>query len=490
MEEKSKMLNFKNLGGMIFLVIIAFGFIAGGFQNQFFTSIGHVATVGGEGIPARDFQNAVQARVNQFASFMGGTPLTQEQIEQFQIRQSVLSSLIDQQLLLNLASDIELEVSTEEISDAIRETSYFQTKDKKFSAGLYRSLLQQNGLTPKDYEKKIAEGLKAQKLQEILTNQPLPKSYGQDRKRFNNLKANVSLVSIKRDILQQNLTVSKEEASKFQANPSNEKAIENRYEQNKKLYFIPEEVEASHILVKEKEKALKLKESLNPKNFAKIAGQNTEDPSGKKSGGTLGRFGRGKMVPAFDEKVFSMSEGEISEPVKSRFGYHLIYLKKKFPARTKSLAEVKSSVTEELVRESKSKEIQAIMDEKTAQSLQALKQNNDSLFQKTLEKEGVEFVKDQEVGPYTKRVGQIEITPEEAILLTQKQSNEVLTLRKGKDIVLARVGPLKVAADTKAPEQKSVPAENYAQTFQQELQKNLIEMLKKKTDVEINSQYL
>ncbi len=81
---------------------------------------------------------------------------------------------------------------------------------------------------------------------------------------------------------------------------------------------------ARHILVSSEEKANELKEAIqNGANFADMAKQHSSCPSGAE-GGDLGQFGRGMMVPEFDEVVFSAPINEVQGPVKTQFGYHLL----------------------------------------------------------------------------------------------------------------------------------------------------------------------
>lgn len=85
-------------------------------------------------------------------------------------------------------------------------------------------------------------------------------------------------------------------------------------------------VRASHILVKTEEEALKLKqETDNGKDFAQIAKEVSLCPSGR-NGGDLGYFTKGQMVKPFEDAVFSMNVGDVSDPVQTQFGYHLILL--------------------------------------------------------------------------------------------------------------------------------------------------------------------
>ena len=84
------------------------------------------------------------------------------------------------------------------------------------------------------------------------------------------------------------------------------------------------EVRASHILVKTEQEALDLyNEIKNGASFADLAAENSMCPSGR-NGGDLGFFGKGMMVKPFEDAAFALKEGEISEPVETQFGWHLI----------------------------------------------------------------------------------------------------------------------------------------------------------------------
>ena len=99
------------------------------------------------------------------------------------------------------------------------------------------------------------------------------------------------------------------------------------YEKQIKLIPPKEEVSARHILVKTKADALDIIEKLNRgEDFAALAKAHSNDPGSKDRGGSLGYFSKGQMVPAFEKAAFALKKGEISEPVKSRFGYHIIKL--------------------------------------------------------------------------------------------------------------------------------------------------------------------
>ncbi len=128
--------------------------------------------------------------------------------------------------------------------------------------------------------------------------------------------------------------------------------IKKFYEENKDKMISPETVNASHILVDSEEKAKELLEEINAGKitFEEAAKANSSCPSSQ-NGGSLGQFGKGKMVPEFDTAVFTMTVGEISGPVKTQFGYHLIKLNGKTEASEIPFEEVKESIAIQLTTE-------------------------------------------------------------------------------------------------------------------------------------------
>ena len=114
-----------------------------------------------------------------------------------------------------------------------------------------------------------------------------------------------------------------------------------------------EEVKASHILVDTEEKAKEAKKKLSKgTNFADVAKEFSNDKSTKSSGGTLGYFIEGQLVPEFEKKAFAMKVGEISDPVKTQFGWHIIKVEDKRKVKVPSKEEAKQSVISKLNRDS------------------------------------------------------------------------------------------------------------------------------------------
>ena len=135
------------------------------------------------------------------------------------------------------------------------------------------------------------------------------------------------------------------------------KDLKKYYDENKEEFNEKESVHARHILVKEDNEAeaksiistLKsLKGDSLKSKFIELAKSKSTGPSGPK-GGDLGYFSKGQMVPEFNDKVFSMNVGTITtEPVKTQFGYHVIYLEDKKAPTTRAFTEVKSFIEDRL----------------------------------------------------------------------------------------------------------------------------------------------
>lgn len=128
-------------------------------------------------------------------------------------------------------------------------------------------------------------------------------------------------------------------------------AAKKLYEDTVKEIKPEEEVRARHILVKEEDLAKKVRARVaGGEDFAKVAAELSIDPGSGKEGGDLGYFTKERMVPAFSEAAFSLKPGEISQPVQSQFGWHVIKVEDKRAKPLPTFDEVKSQIDEYLVR--------------------------------------------------------------------------------------------------------------------------------------------
>lgn len=126
--------------------------------------------------------------------------------------------------------------------------------------------------------------------------------------------------------------------------------IKAYYEENKEKFTKDATVEAKHILVEEEEMASKIADEINEGlSFEDAARKYSTCPS-KEQGGNLGEFGRGQMVPEFEDAAFEMEVNSISGPVKTQFGFHLIKLLGKNESSIKSFEEVETEIAQQLTR--------------------------------------------------------------------------------------------------------------------------------------------
>ena len=147
-----------------------------------------------------------------------------------------------------------------------------------------------------------------------------------------------------------------------------QKELKDYYVKNKAEFEVKESVHARHILVKEEADAKKIIAQLTPlkgealkAKFIELAKSESTGPSGAQ-GGDLGTFVSGQMVPEFNKEVFSMKEGTVTpKPVKTQFGFHVIYLEDKNSASTRSFKEVSSVIDQRIKLEKFKTAVQAKM---------------------------------------------------------------------------------------------------------------------------------
>lgn len=177
-----------------------------------------------------------------------------------------------------------------------------------------------------------------------LINKELFYLYAQDQKIEENEEFQKDLENVRKSLmtnhalklLLRDVTVSEEEVKSY-------------YEENKAEFSEPEQVKASHILVESEDMAIEILAELegNQLTFEEAAEKYSSCPS-KQQGGDLGFFTRGQMVTAFEDAAFQLESGQTSEPVKTEYGWHIIRVAEKKPARQQPLDEVRDALYEKL----------------------------------------------------------------------------------------------------------------------------------------------
>ncbi len=142
-----------------------------------------------------------------------------------------------------------------------------------------------------------------------------------------------------------------------------DKDVKDYYEKHKADLTTNNQIRASHILVKSEDEAKKIFDQVKKGgDFAKIAREKSIDTGSAKNGGDLGFFARGQMVPEFDKAAFSLKEGEVSGPVQTQFGYHIIKITGKKEGKIVEFDKVKDLLTQRVTAEKQKEAFDSYME--------------------------------------------------------------------------------------------------------------------------------
>jgi len=288
------------------------------------------------------------------------------------LKQSIINQMIDKRLLNQLAEQMSHATSSSELNAIIQANELFQEQGR-FSLDKYKNLLRLNGYTPAEYESVRAKELTQNQIKyNLLDSAFMLPSQLQRLQNLNDQQRKFSYIKLNADDYTNKVTVDAKSVKDYYNNQKESffepeqakiefvelslaeiaKTIEatddelfNFYEDEQARFTSEEERQAQHILLPSKELANKVLDLLGQGvDFDKLAAQYSEDTGSKDSGGDLGLFGRGVMVDAFENAVFAMQEGQLSELVKSDFGYHIIKLNKIQAGSVKPFSEVRSEL--------------------------------------------------------------------------------------------------------------------------------------------------
>jgi peptidyl-prolyl cis-trans isomerase D len=345
-----------------------------------------VAVVEGEQIRADEFRRTYQAQLQSYRAAYGGN-MNEALLKQLGIDQQILQQMVDERAALAEAQRLGVKVSDEEVAQRIYSIPAFQENGTFIGTQRYQQLLasQRPPLTTSEFEENVRRSLAVDKLRQSLTewvsvsDKELEQAY-----RRRNDKVKLAIVTFNADRYRPDVTASDADVSSYFAAhtadfkiPEKRKVkyllidvealrakvnvppadVERAYNENIEQYTTPEQVRASHILLKSEGKddaAVKakaedvLKQAKSAADFAALAKKYSEDEANAKNGGDLDFFGKGRMVPEFDRVAFGMAPGQISDLVKTEYGYHIIKLTDKKPGGVKKLDEVRQQIAEQL----------------------------------------------------------------------------------------------------------------------------------------------
>ena len=356
-------------------------------MESYFTSHNDtfVAKVGKHEISQNDFQNRVN-QLRQQAADEQGDHFDSSVFEKPEVKQQILDAMVDQQLLLQANDDWGMRVSDQAVRDYIATIPAFQLNNQ-FDPTTYRTYLESQRKTPDSFESDIRSSLSGQLIPDAVNDTTIVTDATMDR--F------LSLISQRRDLryfvlprpkladdqvtdaqidafykAHQADYMNPEQVSvkylevngadlKPDAAPSDDD-LKKRYEDEKQRFVQPEQRLVSHILINvpanatpDQQKAAlakaeKIAAQATPGNFASLAKQDSEDLGSKIQGGDLGWLQKGVTNAPFEAAMFALQKNQISKPVLSPDGYHIIFLRDLRSGETKPFNDVRDQLVKEL----------------------------------------------------------------------------------------------------------------------------------------------
>lgn len=345
-----------------------------------------VAEVNGEDVSANEFLTLYDRQKNRLKTQFG--EMYDQVVEDEALRDQVMDALIESEVVRQWTTDHNMRISDAQVFAMIQSAPVFQ-KDGQFDKQLYQDILMRNGMNVArfEYEQRrfmrenqnrqltmasaIATDQQIQNLAALQFQQRQVNTLRVDQRPFIEqatipedaieayYQANQSQFMIPEKIRIKYVLLSQSELA--EAITVTDEALKTFYNANKDQFTQPEQRQASHILIKidettseaqAKQKIEEIAQKISAgESFAELAKMHSQDPGSAEIGGDLGFFQQGMMVPEFDQAVFSMEQGSVSDPIKTDFGYHLIQLSKIQPKRVPGYAEVKADVEAMLRRQ-------------------------------------------------------------------------------------------------------------------------------------------
>ncbi len=385
------------LGGLLLIICasMVITLIPGGLGGEVFGGTpgkGIVAKVNGEDITADEVRQTARQMLQQ--QMPQGSNANMSMLLPF-FAQRAAEQLITRRALLSEAERMGLRVTPEEIREDLQHGRYAATffpGGKFIGETEYEDMLARANLTPAKFEESVGHDLLLTKLQALISGSASV-SDAEIHEQFikQNTKVKFDYAVLKQDDIKKGLHPTTEELKAYYdshkttyANSIPEKRqvkyavidvnkaeasvevtpddLRRYYDDHRDQYRVPEQVKVSHILIKTPlpgsdgkvdEKGVAeaqrraedlLKQVKSGANFEELAKKYSEDPGSAKQGGSLGWIGRGQTVPEFEKTAFSLPKGQISDLIKSSYGFHIIRIDDKQEAHMKSLDEVKSEI--------------------------------------------------------------------------------------------------------------------------------------------------
>ncbi|HEY3886496.1 MAG TPA: peptidylprolyl isomerase [Vicinamibacterales bacterium] len=362
---------------------------------------GVVATVEGHDITAAQFRRVYEQQMQAYRASYGAN-VDERLLKQLGIDQRIVEQMIEEEASLAEAHRLGITASDAEVRDRILAMPAFQENGQFIGDARYREVLsmQNPPMRPDEFEGQIRDSIVVEKLQAVLTDWiTVPNADVAREFTRRNQKVKLEVVAFPADKFRSGLSATDADVAKYFDDHKdayrvpekrkiryltiNEQALEEHqtvtgqqieryYTDNIQQFSTPEEVRASHILLKtdgkndddvKKQAEDILKRAKAGEDFAALAKKYSQDDGSAKKGGDLDFFPRGQMDPAFEKAAFALQPGQISDLVKSQFGFHIIKVTDKKAATTKSLADVRGQIEDQLKLQAAQAQAQKLADQ-------------------------------------------------------------------------------------------------------------------------------
>ena len=383
----------------IIIVVFIFYFGMGSFTEK---KEPVVAYVGGQAISAREFQKAHEDAITAMRRQNPG--LSAEALNNPEFKQAILSQLVNTRLVLAAAAKMGINVSPAELRAVISRIPAFQNAQQEFDPAIYKNALAQNHSTPAAFETELRNNQVIQKLQGFTTVSALlsePEAKGLYQWARESVRMDYVLFPAK-DFEALVKPTDKQLADFYETSKDKYKDparirlvylpitvadvaatvkvsdddARKKYDANAESFKHPAQLHARHILVlvpasaprEAVDKGLAQIKDIQAQlkqggSFETLAKKFSQDPGSAPKGGELPWFSQGAMVKPFEDAAMALKPGQVSEPVRTQFGWHLIRLEGTRPAGVVTFDEVKNDIKKRLAEDLASEKINEILDQ-------------------------------------------------------------------------------------------------------------------------------
>jgi len=463
------------------------------------------AKVNGEVVSPTEFdqQYGQLARIYQQQGAPDLNALLQTRLRQMAMEQLVQRELIDQE-----AQRQGIVVSDDEVSAAIKALPAFQSEGR-FDVELYRRAVTSAYGSPGKFEERMRKDLAYQKMVALLRGAAkVTDDEVKDAWAAENDRVALELARFPYALARAEAKVTDAEVKDYLA--KNGAQVEAYYKAHPARFDRPKRMRARHILVAVPENAAQDAQEAAKKKiealaervkkgeaFGKLAQEASEDPGSKAQGGDLGFFGPGVMAKPFEDAAAKLSPGQVSEPVRTQFGWHLVKLEAVEPAKKQTLDEAKPEIARELLEGEAAKKLAAQRADDALKKLQSGKSFAEVLPAKGAQvKVGGQPIVAEETGsfPASNAPNVPKLGPAPELFADAVKANAGQVLPRVYDTaggpVVARVKERQRADASKFAEHKADVESRLRLRRESELERAWVEALRKKAKVQTNEAFV